>query len=59
MTLPSERAMAVLSARQLLLDLLDSKKTPRVPRSVRMSARNALKHYPVIALAKGRKVECE
>lgn len=46
MTLPSERANAVKRARQFLYDLLDPKKTPRVPRAIRMQARSVLKHYP-------------
>lgn len=29
-----------------MLDLLDSRKTPRVPRAVRDRARSVLRHYP-------------
>lgn len=58
MTLPFERAIAVNNARQFLLDLLDSKRTPRVPRAVRLRARDVLRHYPANAQEKGRKVEC-
>lgn len=46
MTLPNERFNAVRNAREFLYDLLDPKKTPRVPKSVRTRARNCLKHYP-------------
>lgn len=46
MTLPDERTRAVLYAKEFLRDLLDAKKTPRVPRTVRERARNVLKHYP-------------
>lgn len=58
MTLPFERAIAVNNARQFLLDLLDSKRTPRVPRAVRLRARDVLKHYPANTRERGRKVEC-
>jgi hypothetical protein len=33
-------------ARQFLLDLLDSKKTPRVPKKIRLAARDRLRHFP-------------
>jgi len=46
MTLPDERYRAVLSAEQLLRDLCDPRKTPRVPKVVRGRARSALRHYP-------------
>lgn len=46
MTLPVERKHAVLNTEQFLKDLLDPKKTPRVPREVREQARRCLKHYP-------------
>ena len=46
MTLPDERYRAVLAAGKLLIDLCDPKKTPRVPRSVRVRAAQALRHYP-------------
>lgn len=45
-TLPDERYRSVRSAREFLRDLLDPKKTPRVPRSVRNRAYSILKHYP-------------
>ena len=46
MTLPDERTRAVLYARQFLLDLLDPKKTPGVPKSIRVRASMVLRHYP-------------
>lgn len=46
MTLPDERYRAVLAAEQFLTDLLDSRKTPRVPRAIRQQARSVLRHYP-------------
>jgi hypothetical protein len=46
MTLPDERTQAVLYARELLSDLLDPKKTPRVPRVVRRRALSVLRHFP-------------
>jgi len=46
MTLPDERTRAVLSAGDFLLDLLDPKKTPRVPLSVRRRASAVLHHFP-------------
>jgi hypothetical protein len=46
MTVPVERTNAVIRTGKFLLDLLDPKKTPRVPRSIRQDARNLLRHYP-------------
>lgn len=46
MTLPIERTNAVIRTEKFLIDLLDPKKTPRVPRSIRQDARNLLRHYP-------------
>lgn len=46
MTLPDERYRAVLWAKNLLEDLLDSKKTPRIPKAIRQRAYSALRHYP-------------
>lgn len=46
MTLPDERYRAVVAAQQLLMDLLDPKLTPRVPREIRQRAAAALRHYP-------------
>jgi hypothetical protein len=46
MTVPIERTNAVIRTQKFLIDLLDPKKTPRVPRSIRQDARNLLRHYP-------------
>ena len=46
MTLPVERTNAVLRTEKFLLDLIDPKKTPRVPKSVRQEAIRCLRHYP-------------
>lgn len=46
MTMPCERTNAVKRARDFLLDLLDPKKTPRVPREIRQQAASVLRHYP-------------
>jgi len=46
MTLPYERRHSVNMTRNFLLDLLDPKKTPRVPSDVRKRARRCLHHYP-------------
>ena len=46
MTLPDERYRALKWAERFLQDLQDPKKTPRVPKRVRMEARSVLRHYP-------------
>ena len=46
MTLPIERTNAVIRTQKFLYDLLDPKKTPRIPLSVRKDARSLLRHYP-------------
>lgn len=46
MTIASERTRAVLSTEQFLMDLLDPKKTPRVPKDIRRRAGSLLRHYP-------------
>lgn len=46
MTLPDERLRSVTYAQEFLYDLLDPKKTPRVPLSVRRRAGQVLRHYP-------------
>ena len=46
MTLPDERTRAIQNARIFLQNLLDPKKTPKVPRNVRLQARSVLKHFP-------------
>ncbi len=46
MTLPDERYRAVRMGTELLLDLCDSRKTPRIPREIRLRAAAVLRHYP-------------
>jgi len=46
MTMPNERRNAVDRTRIFLLDLMDSKKTPRVPKEIRKEAYRCLRHYP-------------
>ena len=46
MTLPDERYRAVIQTRRFLLDLCNSEHTPRVPKLVRQTARDMLRHYP-------------
>ena len=46
MTMNYERRNAVNRTRELLFDLLNPKKTPRVPKAIREEARCCLKHYP-------------
>jgi len=46
MTLPDERYRALKCGKQLLEDLLDSKKTPRVPKAIRSRVLWILRHYP-------------
>ena len=46
MTLPDERYRAVDSAYRLLMDLCDPSITPRVPKTIRLKAAAALRHYP-------------
>jgi hypothetical protein len=46
MTLPDERYRAVKMAEQLLKDLCDHSKTPRVPKIIRQRASGCLRHYP-------------
>jgi hypothetical protein len=46
MTLPDERYRALRCGQQLLLDLLNPKVTPKVPKYIRQRAGNILRHYP-------------
>ena len=46
MTLPYERYDAVLRTRRFLMDIVDPKKTPRIPASIREQAYYCLHHYP-------------
>lgn len=47
MTLPDERYRALIYAKKFLRDLMDAKKTPRIPLELRRAARTILKHYPL------------
>ena len=46
MTLPDERYRALRCGHQMLLDLLNAKVTPKVPKYIRQRAASILKHYP-------------
>ena len=46
MTLPYERFRAVVQTEEFLKELLDPKKTPRVPKHIRQKALWCLRHYP-------------
>lgn len=46
MTLPDERYRALKCGKEFLYELLDPKKTPRVPKNVRRQASWILRHYP-------------
>lgn len=46
MTTPDERSRSFIAGLELMQDLLDRKKTPRVPTEVRERARRVLRHYP-------------
>ena len=44
--MPNERRWAIENTEIFLRDLMDPKKTPRVPSAVRKEAYRCLKHYP-------------
>jgi hypothetical protein len=46
MTISSERYRSVVQTEKFLLDLLDPKKTPKVPKHIRQQAISCLRHYP-------------
>jgi hypothetical protein len=46
MTIPSERYYALIKTREFLEALLDPKRTPKVPRSIRKEAYWCLRHFP-------------
>jgi len=46
MTLPHEEVLAVINTREFLYSLIDPKKTKRIPKNIRIRARQLLKHYP-------------
>jgi hypothetical protein len=45
-TLPDERYRALRYGHQMLLDLLNPKVTPKVPKYIRQRALSVLRHYP-------------
>jgi hypothetical protein len=47
MSMPTEQARALVSARRFLLDLCIPGKIKRVPRAVRLEARARVKHMPM------------
>ena len=46
MTVPFERTRAVRQTEKFLLELIDPKVTPRVPKRIRDQAKFCLRHYP-------------
>lgn len=46
MTLPDERFRSIKYAREFMRNLLDPKKTPRVPKEIRQQASAVLRHFP-------------
>ncbi len=46
MTLPDERYRALRCGHQMLLDLLNPKVTPKVPKYIRQRAASILRHHP-------------
>lgn len=46
MTLPYERTRAVVQTEEFLKNLINPKKTPRVPKEIRRQAYFLLRHYP-------------
>jgi hypothetical protein len=46
MTIGIERARALILARDFLRDLLDPKKTPKIPKKYRTEAYWILRHFP-------------
>lgn len=48
MSLRMEQYWSLQQTREFLVDLLDPKKTPRVPKDVRQRARRCLKHFPFL-----------
>lgn len=54
MTLPHEEYNSLNSARRFLFDLLDPKKTPRVPKYIRKEAYRITKHFPLEVILRDR-----
>jgi len=46
MTIPRERLASIAMTEKFLVDLLDPKQTPKVPKYIREYAARCLRHYP-------------
>jgi len=46
MTLPYEQHRAIIQTKEFLYSLMDPKKTPKVPRAIRTTACQLLRHFP-------------
>jgi hypothetical protein len=46
LTMPSERFYAIRNTREFLVELMDPKKTPGIPKTIRLKAYYAIKHFP-------------
>jgi hypothetical protein len=46
MSLPDEKFRSIQYSREFMRDLLDPKKTPRVPKEIRKRAYSCLRHFP-------------
>lgn len=46
MTVPIERTIAVVMTETFLMQLIDPKKTARIPKEIRKKALSLLRHYP-------------
>jgi len=46
MTLPDERYRSLVYTKKFLIELLNSKSTPRVPKIIRQRAHSLLRHWP-------------
>lgn len=54
MTIPEEEYRSIISAREFLYALLDPKRTPRVPKTIRQQARRIVKHMPFDCMLRDR-----
>lgn len=45
--IPEEEYHSIKETYKFLCDLIDPKKTPNIPKSIRDNAKKCLKHYPV------------
>jgi len=46
MTLPDERYRSLVQTKNFLIELLNTQKTPRVPKIIRQRAHSLLRHWP-------------